>query len=286
MTTQRTSSAGTGRLTALYGRALLRQLPVVGAKGDTLPDAEVVEDGVLVDRETLRAYDEVCGFRLSDAAPPTYLHVPAFRGAMELMTRRDFPFAIMGVVHIANRIEQRRAVRAGESVDLRLRAANLADHERGKQFDIVSEARAGGETIWIEHSTYLRRQGGGGGGKDGKRDNEVPRTGAVWRVPGDAGRDYAGVSGDRNPIHLHSVSARLFGQPKPIAHGMWLKARCLAALEGRVPEACEIEVRFKLPVPLGSKVAFSSRPDGRGRAFELRSARDGRPHLTGRVQAS
>jgi acyl dehydratase len=92
------------------------------------------------------------------------------------------------------------------------------------------------------------------------------------------------VSGDRNPIHLHGLSARLFGQPRPIAHGMWLQARCLAVLEGRVPEACRTEVRFKLPVPLGAKVAFTATPEaGGGHAFELRSPRDGRPHLAGSV---
>ena len=64
---------------------------------------------------------------------------------------------------------------------------------------------------------------------------------------------------------------------------MWLKARCLAALEGRVPEAATTNVRFKLPVPLGSKVAFTSREAEDGREFELRSARDGRPHLTGSI---
>jgi acyl dehydratase len=93
------------------------------------------------------------------------------------------------------------------------------------------------------------------------------------------------VSGDRNPIHLHGLTARLFGQPRPIAHGMWLKARCLAALEGRVPEAATTSVRFKLPVPLGSTVAFTSQETAAGREFELRAARDGRPHLTGTVEA-
>jgi hypothetical protein len=67
---------------------------------------------------------------------------------------------------------------------------------------------------------------------------------------------------------------------------MWLKARCLAALEGRVPEACGVEVRFKLPLPLGSKVRFTSQEEADGaRAFEVRAARDGRPHLSGRVFA-
>jgi acyl dehydratase len=269
-------------LTASYGRALLRQLPVVGASGDSLPDTELV-DAATIDRDHLRAYDEACGFRLSDAAPATYLHVLAFPLAMQLMTRGDFPFGVMGLVHIANRIEQRRAVRPGEEVELRVHAEGLAEHDRGRQFDVVSAARAGGEEIWLEHSTYLRREGGGGGGRPrAARDPSAPpRGGAVWRIQDDAGRRYAAVSGDRNPIHLHGVTAKLFGQPRPIAHGMWLKARCLAALEGRVPEAAVAEVRFKLPVPLGSKVAFTSQETAARREFSLHAARDGRPHLTG-----
>jgi acyl dehydratase len=267
-------------LTALYGRALVRQLPLVGARGgESLPDT-VESAEVTISGDALRAYDEVCGFRLSDAAPPTYLHLPAFPLAMRLMTSGDFPFGVMGLVHIANRIEQRRPVVAGETVSLRVHAEGLRDHDRGRQFSIVSEALADGERIWREVSTYLRREGGGSSSRNDPPG--PPRTGAIWRVPGDAGRRYAAVSGDRNPIHLHPLTARLFGQPSPIAHGMWLEARCLAALEGRFPAGCMVDVRFKLPVPLGSKVAFSASPDGR--EFELRSARDGRPHLTGTVE--
>jgi acyl dehydratase len=273
-------------MTAVYGRALLRQLPVVGARGGELPDRALTRAGVPIDRDALREYARVCGFRLSDSAPPTFPHVLAFPLAMELMTSGDFPFGVIGVVHIANRIQQRRPVRAGEQVSLGVHAAILGDHPRGRQFDIVSEARVEGETIWVEHSTYLRRERGGGddGGKAGDRKTEPPTGGAVWKVPDNAGRRYAAVSGDRNPIHLHRLTARLFGQPRPIAHGMWLAARCLAALEGRVPDAGTIEIRFKLPVPLGAKVAFTSTARDGVRDFALSSARDGRPHLAGNVR--
>jgi acyl dehydratase len=274
--------SGAPGLTGLYGRALVRQLPVVGAGGEKLPDAEVVLEEAAVQRDHLQAYEDVCGFRLSDVAPATYLHVLAFPLAMRLMTDGDFPFGVMGLVHIANRIEQRRAVRAGDVVELRVRAEDLRPHDRGRQFDLVGEAWRDDELVWEDRSTYLRR----GGGSGDKRDREPPGPptgGARWRVPGDTGRRYAAVSGDRNPIHLHPLTARLFGQPAPIAHGMWLKARCLAALEGRVPEACAADVRFKLPVRLGHEVAFNA-SDGDGRwAFEVSSARDGRPHLSGTV---
>jgi len=272
----------------------MRQLPLprasrssplrsVGAGGDRLPGDEVVLEEARVERDHLAAYDDVCAFRLSDVAPPTYLHVLAFPLAMRLMTDGDFPFGVMGLVHIANRIDQRRPVRAGDAVELRVRAEDLRPHDRGRQFDVVAEAWRDDELVWEDRSTYLRREKGGGEAKGDREPPGPPAGGARWRVPGDAGRRYAAVSGDRNPIHLHSVTAKLFGQPAPIAHGMWLKARCLAALEGRVPEACTVDVRFKLPVRLGQQVAFTAR-DGDGRwSFELASAKDGRPHLSGTV---
>ena len=57
----------------------------------------------------------------------------------------------------------------------------------------------------------------------------MPPGGVEWRLPGDLGRRYAAVSGDRNPIHLYALTAKAFGFPRQIAHGMWSKARCLAA---------------------------------------------------------
>ena len=98
-------------------------------------------------------------------------------------------------------------------------------------------------------------------------------------MPGDIGRRYGAVSGDRNPIHLHGWSAKLFGMPRPIAHGMWLKARCLAELESTLPDAFRVDVRFKLPLFLPAQVAFGVRDDGRG--FEVRDASSGKPHLSG-----
>jgi acyl dehydratase len=95
-------------------------------------------------------------------------------------------------------------------------------------------------------------------------------------VPGDIGRRYAAVSGDRNPIHQHPLSAKAFGQNAPIAHGMWVKARCLAALEDQLPDAYTVDVRFKAPLFVPATVVFAAGEDG----FAVRS-RSGKPHLEG-----
>src|SRR5262249_54082255 len=104
---------------------------------------------------------------------------------------------------------------------------------------------------------------------------------AVWRLRGDLGRRYAAVSGDLNPIHLHALSARPLGFKSAIVHGMWTAARCLAALENRLPEAFSFEVAFRRPIALPARVEFLE--DDGGRRFGVRDARDHTPHLDGHV---
>ena len=266
------------------GLSVLRKLPGVGGGEPRLPDEQLELTGV--DRDHLAAYDKVCEFRLRDELPPTYPHVIAFPLAMKLMTDSSFPFAVVGLVHIGNRIEQRRPIRADEKLDVRVRTINLGEHERGTQFEIHSEVEIDGEVPWRSVNTYLHREGGGSSdGKKGERgeEPEPPPPNAVWKLPGDIGRRYAGVSGDRNPIHLHPVTARLFGMPRPIAHGMWLKARCLAALDGILPDAYTVDVRFKLPVYIPGRVSFASwESDGSSRGFSLRDGeKNEKPHLEG-----
>jgi hypothetical protein len=64
---------------------------------------------------------------------------------------------------------------------------------------------------------------------------------------------------------------------------MWTKARCLAALEGRLPDAFAVDVRFRKPILLPSKVEFASAEEGEEILFAVRDAKRQTPHLDGRV---
>ncbi|GAB3055747.1 MaoC/PaaZ C-terminal domain-containing protein [Micromonospora schwarzwaldensis] len=279
-----------GRLPAaggLYRRALLGAVPGLGGRrGRELPAVELAVSGVPVDPAHLADYDRVCGFPLADRLPATYLHVLGFPLSLRLMTAADFPIPLTGVVHVANRITVHRPVRVGETVDFHTYAENLRPHERGRQLDVVLVGSIDGAEVWRGVSTYLgkERTAGGGARRDHGDRPAPPATSAQWRVTPRVGTDYARVSGDHNPIHTSKLGARLFGFPRPIAHGMWNKARCLAALDARLPDAYTVDVAFKLPVPLPSTVAFRAAVDGAGWDFGLHGARDGRPHLVGTVR--
>ena len=273
-----------------YLRPALRHVPLIGGgAARTLPDLTLALDDVALDPRRVAQYARVCGFDLRDTLPATYLHVLAFPLAMALMVDGAFPFGVLGLVHVANRIDHHRPVRLGETPSFRVHATGLRDHPKGRQFDVVAAATVDGETVWEGRSTYLRVGGcsGSGASKATKKPTQdaPPEPEALWTVPSDVGRRYGAVSGDRNPIHLHDLSAKAFGQPRAIAHGMWLKARCLAALQPELPASFAVEVRFKRPVLLPAKVAFSTTAEQSGRAFALHDARRGVPHLEGRVGA-
>ncbi len=277
------------------------RLPFVGGGGREIPELTLVLSDVAVDRDRLAAYDRVCGFSLSDELPASYPHMLAFPLQLALMTDHSFPFAVIGLVHIVNRIVQHRPVRAGERLSLRVSATPLEPHPRGQQFSLLSEARVGDELVWEEVSTNLRRGGGSGSGSAGSGSGSGSESGsgsgsaaevpsakglsatATWRLAGDLGRRYGSVSGDYNPIHVHALSARLFGFPSAIAHGMWTKARCLAALQPRLPDAYTAEVAFRKPILLPASVRFVQAAAVDGIRFGVRGANTDTAHLDGRV---
>jgi len=271
-------------LARLYAQAVLTPL-IPGGDAD-LPDRRVVLRGAAVDPERVAGYARVCGFGMRSTVPATYPHVLAFPLHMCLMTDRSFPFSVLGMVHIANRIDALAPISVGATLDLSARAEDLRPHRRGRQFDLVAEALLDGEPAWRSRSAYLSR---GAGGDASARDTEPEERSedldmrAEWRVPGDIGRRYAAVSGDRNPIHMHALSARLLGFPTAIAHGMWTKARCLAAFEGRTPERFAIDVRFKSPLRLPGRARLLSGRRADGWRFRVESPDGERGHLVGAI---
>jgi acyl dehydratase len=273
-------------LPRLYAQAVVA--PIIPGGDAELPDRRLVLRGLPVEEERVASYARVCGFGVRSSVPGTYPHVLAFPLHLCLMTDRSFPFSVLGLIHIANRIEVLAPIPVGATLDLSLRAEDLRPHRRGRQFDLVAEATRDGELAWRGRSTYLHRGGEGNGASsepsepDAGAGGELDRT-AEWRVPGDIGRRYAAVSGDRNPIHMHALSALLFGFPTAIAHGMWTKARCLAAFEGWTPAHYTVEAEFKAPLRIPGRARLLSGRAGEGWRFRVESPDGEHENLIGSI---
>ena len=250
------------------------------------PRTRLVLPGLRVDLARLAAYERVCGFPTGDdALPLTYPHVLGFPLTMRLMSGRDFPLPLLGLVHTSIEITRHTALAATGEYELTVYVDGLAPHRRGTEAAVVTELRSGeGVVVWESRSTYLARHRTEDGGTPPRepREPREPRQEykplpavAEWRLAGDVGRRYGAASGDRNPIHLHPLTARLFGFPRAIAHGMWTVARCLAA--HGTPEAVLVRAEFRAPVLLPGVVTYAAE----GERFELRGGE--RLHLVGSV---
>jgi hypothetical protein len=270
-------------------------LPFVPGRGRGIPEMELSLVGVMPDPDAVAAYARVCGFTLRDQLPPTFPHVLAFPLQMAVMADGRFPFGAVGLVHVENRIVQRRPIGIGEALTIHVRPTQLKSHPRGRTFSLLTEIEAGEEKIWESASTMLHR-GKSDNAADGTKtslydakssrrplEGELQPSGE-WKLGGDLGRRYGAVSGDRNPIHMHSLTAKPLGFPRAIAHGMWTKARCLAALESRLPDAFAVDVRFRKPILLPGRVEFASGTQDREIHFAVRDPEHGTPHLEGRVE--
>ncbi|MGW0929474.1 MaoC/PaaZ C-terminal domain-containing protein [Streptomyces sp. NPDC002644] len=250
------------------------------------PRTRLVQPAVRADAGRLDAYRRICGFEGDGTLPVTYPHVLGFAATMRLMSGRAFPLPVLGLVHTSIGITRRGAMPADRPYEIAVEVEGLAPHRRGTEATVLTRARDAGELVWESRSTYLARHrvppgaAGSAGGEraepeeteqpTGKREEqraepeELP-VAAEWRLPGDLGRRYGAASGDRNPIHLSAATARLFGFPRAIAHGMWTVARSLAAYG--VPEGAVVGARFKAPVLLPATVHYAEA----GPRFQLRS---------------
>jgi len=104
----------------------------------------------------------------------------------------------------------------------------------------------------------------------------------MWAVDAGMGRRYASVSGDYNPIHLSALSAKLFGFKKAIVHGMWSKARCLAALKDQLPDtAYRVQASFHRPLFLPSNVLFYSQKQSDKTLFSIFNQTGEQAHMDG-----
>jgi len=250
-----------------------------------IPPLSVTVKGVKPDPKRLAAYREVCGFAPSDYLPITYPQVQAISLHLWMMTQPEFPFPLLGLVHLRNKNEQPAPLPADQAYDLRTSLGPGRRIPGALIFELRTELlNAAGEVVSTSVTTPLVRLNMDTP-KSKLPEVKLPDMDVVeqFAVPANTGRRYASVSSDWNPIHMYPLTARIFGFNQAIAHGMWSIARCAAALETAIGKpASSLSVQYRAPLMLPAEVMLKRAQTGpKGTDFALLSADGGKIYLNG-----
>jgi acyl dehydratase len=234
----------------------------------SLPNYHFYFDGVELEESAYNAFHQVVGWgRESETIHPCYLHSLAFALHIKLLLLPEFPFPLLGLVHVSNQIKQIRPLRKDEKLTVSSCFGQLELHPKGWLFSVEIEFHSGSELVWKSISTNLFRTKHGQIVKYTDKDPLDTFTSPIngnWKLSSNLGRRYAKVSGDFNPIHLTKWSAKLFGFKQHIIHGMCTKAFCISALHKENPillsQAFEVNTAFKQPLYLPNQVNMVVQP--------------------------
>lgn len=268
-------------LPGLFLRAALRR----GVRGKQLPELGL-RCVVSVEPQHLARYRKVCGIADSAYLPPAYPHILAFPLQMQLLTDKAFPLPLLGLVHVQNRIRVLRPLGGLGPFTVSVQLGELQPHSKGAVFSLISRLEDQLGLLWEGESRMLcQALKLSGVAAHQPADSALPlHEVANWAAPADTGRRYARVAGDHNPIHLYAATAKLFGFPRAIAHGLWHKARTLSELSAHLPIAgYQLDVRFQKPLLLpGTATLLASAPAANGQ-LSLQGG-DGGVHMSGSWQ--
>ena len=244
----------------LYLQAAMKKArPFSAADVEGLQRAPVLWENLLPNTRRYKKYCELAGWQQNDTMHPLYWQVRSLPLQLKLISSPQSPFAMLGLVHISNRVTDYTQCRPDIPCELIVRFGQVFQHRRGYAFEVVVTASQRGKPVYAAVGTYLARTGHSATGLPAweERDMTLPDdTSELTPIQASGGliRRYARVSGDYNPIHLSQVTAKLFGFKRAIAHGMWTAARVISDLQAsRQLSGQEIDIQFKRPLFLPGK---------------------------------
>ncbi|HEX2207964.1 MAG TPA: MaoC/PaaZ C-terminal domain-containing protein [Longimicrobium sp.] len=229
---------------------------------------------IRVDPARVRAYAGATGgetigafFDARPVAPPFFCATWETALALEMFAALETPLPLGAMVHVSTEMVWARALPPDEPIRCRVELDRVERTPRGWRLTVLSRNWMGaGQLCCQGTSVFMVRTPAPGDGASAHppRAAEPPADDrgawtelARWPLAAGAGRRYARVSGDYNPIHLWPWTARPFGFRAPILHGYATAARAAHALIGQRlhgdPAALRrMRIAFRAPLPLPS----------------------------------
>jgi acyl dehydratase len=241
-----------------------------------------------------------------EVIPPTYPSVWETALTLELLALVRLPFPSAGVIRLRDELVAIRPMRVHDRFRCRVELERIEPHPRGTRLSLKCRSWNAAGQLCQENATEIlmqsrdRRTDGGTTLSDHQRPTRGIEEGyepqwrehSKWDIAADAGLRFARASGDFNPAHLWSWTARLVGFSRPILHGHCSLAMIVhqlgrPAAEAGKPFLRSIEAEFRSPLALPAEVRLmvAGGSSESGQNFRLEEATGGagkRPYVEGR----
>lgn len=280
---------------------------VVGALRQRLgseDDEPVLTPGANVSRELSPPPDRLVDdfVRYLGGDPKAYRGVlPAHlfpQWAMPSLVRamRGLPYPMLRGVNAGCRLKINAPLPRGETLHVEAHLAAVEQGERKVLLVVEGTTSTASSPRALEHDLRVsvplpkgRANGGQSAAPRARPENRVPndaREIARFRLRADAGRAFAALTGDVNPIHWLAPYARASGFPSVILHGFGTFAHAVEGLTrahfaGDPQALAAIDVRFTRPLVLPADVGLYLR----GADLAVGDAPGGPAYMIGRQDA-
>jgi hypothetical protein len=254
--------------------------------GKSLPDKGYTIEGLTIDKSQFKDYCKMFGFDES-TVPSPYWYIRLFSLQTLLMAHPDSPFPMPGMVHLSCKINQFETIYPTDKLDVTCQFGKLIQHDKGTAIETITTLKRSGKVVWEQKNInlYLGKKGLGEADTD-KPVIEItsPDQTLPWTLDTNLGFEYAKVSGDFNPIHLHAIGGKLFGFPRHLIHGWYSLSRAVAPVQSSLEGTHELYVSFKKPLFLPGQVLARTQEVEDSVFFDVINEKEGYPHLKGYIK--
>ena len=231
-------------------------------------------------------------------APPFYCATWETALALEMFAGMETPLPLGAMVHVSTEMVWARPLPPGDAVRCRVELDRVERTPRGLKLTVLSRNWMGAGQLCSQGTSVfmVRTRAPDGESPRPPRTAEPPDEGewselARWPLAAGAGRRYARVSGDYNPIHLWPWTARPFGFRAPILHGYATAARTAHTLiaqrlRGDPAALRRMRIAFRAPLPLPSTALLLIDESAAEHRFRVASADGAIVHAEGTYGAA
>lgn len=202
---------------------------------------------------------------------PAYLF-PQWSFPLITEAMKALPYPLTRILNAGCLLRVEAPLPAGQTIHCRARLSGIEETPKGKRFTVQVETGTQDvpRALYAELHTYLpypKKKKSEDAPKEETPKKEQPRVPTDAKelrfldIKGDAGREFALLTGDINPIHWSSLYAKMSGFKRCILHGFGSFALTCEAihrniLAGQPNGLQEIEVRFRKPLVLPARAGI------------------------------